>query len=67
MALIIANENGDWWEFDPKDVLYILDTKDLPKEEKKEYKKYGTMDDFLIWEYGRPVSQSKLLEGNKDA
>lgn len=62
MALIIANENGDWWGFDERDVLYILDTDDLPEEEKKNFDESGDMDDFLIWEYGKPVSQKKLLD-----
>lgn len=73
MALFIANENGDWWGFDPKDALYILDTDNLPEEIAKEWgylNEDGTpnedndpwADDSLIWEYGTPVLQGKLLE-----
>ena len=62
MALIIANENGDWWTFDPKDVLYILDTDTLPENEKDNWDNYEEMDDYLVWEFGKPVSQSKLLD-----
>ena len=62
MALVIGNENGDWWMFNPKDVLYILDTNNLPEEEKKNFNELGEMDNYLIWEYGKPVLQSKLLD-----
>lgn len=66
MALYIANENGDWWRFDERDVLYILDTDNLPEEVAKEWQDENGdvewVDDFLIWEYGRPVSQKKLLD-----
>lgn len=65
MALYIANENGDWWQFDERDVLYILDTDNLPEEVAKEWQDENGdvewVDDFLIWEYGKPVSQSKLI------
>ena len=70
MAMFIANENGDWWEFRPTDVLYILDTDDLPEDVAKEWgylNEDGTegdgdwADDSLIWEYGKAVPQSKLL------
>ena len=73
MALWIANENGDWWAFDPKDAFYILDTDDLPEEIAKEWgylNEDGTpnkdnddwADDSLIWEYGKTVLQGKLLD-----
>jgi hypothetical protein len=29
MAIFIANENGDWWEYQPGQVLYVLNTDDL--------------------------------------
>lgn len=66
MALFIANENGDWWEFRPGDNLYILDTDDLPEEVAKEWQDESTgefwADEQLIWEYGKDISQSKLLD-----
>ena len=32
MAIFIANENGDWWEYQPNSVMYVLDTDDLPED-----------------------------------
>ncbi len=73
MPVFIANENGDWWRFEPEDVLYILDTHNLPDEIAKEWgylNEDGTpnensenwADDSLIWEYGEPIPQSKLID-----
>ena len=73
MAMFIANENGDWWQFRPEDVLYILNTDDLPEEIAKEWgyldedgepnpDNENWADDSLIWEYGSMVSQAKLLD-----
>lgn len=62
MAIVIANENGDWWTFDPEDNLYILNTDDLPENEKDNWENYEEMDDSLIWEFGKPVPQGKLLK-----
>lgn len=73
MAVWIANENGDWWRFEGKDVLYILDTDTLPDSVAKEWgylNEDGTpnednddwADDSLIWEYGTAYPQSKLLD-----
>ena len=73
MAMFIANENGDWWHFRPEDVLYILNTDDLPEEVAKEWgyldengepnpDSENWADDSLIWEYGSIVSQAKLLD-----
>jgi hypothetical protein len=30
MSLYIANENGDWWEFNPNDVIYVMRPEDCP-------------------------------------
>ena len=71
--IFIANENGDWWQFRPEDVLYILNTDDLPEEIAKEWgyidengepnpDSENWADDSLIWEYGSMVSQAKLLD-----
>lgn len=66
MAVFIANENGDWWEFDKSASLFILDTDNLPEEVAKEWQDPTNgefwADESLIWEYGEPVSQSKLLD-----
>lgn len=66
MAMFIANENGDWWSFDPKNALYILDTDDLPEEVAEEWRdengEIDWTDEQTIWEYGKMVLQSKLLD-----
>lgn len=77
MAIYIANENGDWWEFNPEETIYVLDTDKITKEVKDiledEYS-YVEGDGFYsdgiedaIMEYGTPVKQGKLLERNKNA
>lgn len=73
MPKFIANENGDWWRFEPEDMLYILDTEHLPEEVAKEWGYLNEdgepdpncenwADDSLIWEYGEPIPQSKLID-----
>lgn len=32
----LANENGDWWEFHPDSVLYVLRASDIPDSETEE-------------------------------
>jgi len=66
MAIFIANQNGDWWEYDPKDVLYVLDTDDLPEEVAEEWREEDgriTWTDWdVVYEYGKTVSQSVVVE-----
>lgn len=66
MPMFIANENGDWWRFEPKDVLYILDTDELPEEVANDWKdengEIDWTDEQTIWEYGKSVPQSKLID-----
>ena len=65
MAIFIANENGDWWEYQPKSVMYVLDTDDLPEEIANEWRdedgEITWTDEQLVWEYGKMVSQDLLL------
>ena len=65
MAIFIANENGDWWEYQPKSVMYVLDTDDLPEEVAEEWRdedgEISWADEDLIQEYGKMVSQDLLL------
>ena len=65
MAIFIANENGDWWEYQPNSVMYVLDTDDLPEDVAKEWEdedgQITWTDEQTVWEYGKMVSQDKLL------
>ena len=60
-TLYIANENGDWWEFNPDDVLFVLRSSDLPDDvvadnniDIRDGQIYEAPDKFekLIWEHG---------------
>lgn len=65
MAIFIANENGDWWEYQPNSVMYVLDTDDLPEDVAKEWEdedgQITWTDEQTVWEYGKMVPQDKLL------
>ena len=65
MAIFIANENGDWWEYQPNSVMYVLDTDDLPEDVADEWRdedgEITWTDEQTVWEYGKMVSQDKLL------
>ncbi len=65
-TLYIANENGDWWEFNPDDVLFVLRASDLPGYEIEDHGIdirdgviYEAPDKFekLIWEHGTSVEE----------
>ena len=66
MAIFIANENGDWWQYEPGRSMFILDTDDLPEGVAKDWQdENGDIewtDEQTIWEYGKVVSQDKLLD-----
>lgn len=66
MAIFIANENGDWWRFETKRSLFVLDTDDLPEEVAKEWQdengEIDWTDESLIWEYGKEVPQDILVD-----
>jgi hypothetical protein len=72
MAIFIANENGDWWRFETKRSLFVLDTDDLPEEIAKEWgyldedgnpsDEGDWADESLIWEYGREVPQDIVVD-----
>lgn len=60
-SLYLANENGDWWEFNPNDVLFVLRSSDLPDDvvadnniDIRDGQIYEAPDKFekLIWEHG---------------
>lgn len=60
-TLYVANENGDWWEFNPDDVLFVLRSSDLPDDvvadnhiDIRDGQIYEAPDKFekLIWEHG---------------
>ncbi len=62
MSIFIANENGDWWEYKPGQVLYVLNTDDLSSnklaEIEEEWGKLDGSEDYPdklhkpIWMYG---------------
>jgi hypothetical protein len=53
MSLYIANENGDWWEFNPNDVLYIMRPEDCPVDESPDNDKFES----VIMENGTTVEE----------
>jgi len=53
MSLYIANENGDWWEFNPNDVIYIMRKEDCPADESPDNDKF----ERVIMENGTPVEE----------
>ena len=53
MSLYIANENGDWWEFNPNDVLYIMRPEDCPVDESPDNDKF----ERVIMENGTTVEE----------
>lgn len=64
MAIYIANENGDWWEYKPFSPLYVLDTDKLSPEHLAEIEEnWGPLNDGdlpdklekAIWHYGEVV------------
>jgi hypothetical protein len=66
MAIFIANENGDWWEYQPNRVIYVLDTDDLPASVAEEWDngsgEIEIIDENLAFEYGRRVDQDILVD-----
>jgi hypothetical protein len=71
MAILIANENGDWWEFQPGESLYILNTDELTAEMESEIlPNWGPLDgsedypdklEKLIWQHGYTVPTGNLF------
>ena len=59
--IYFANENGDYWQYDPKFAIYVLDTDSLPAgvsfDPETDYPDVDT-----IFEYGEPILQSKILD-----
>jgi len=53
MSLYIANENGDWWEFNPGDALYIMRPEDCPADESPDNDKF----EYVIMENGIEVQE----------
>ncbi len=65
MAIYLANENGDWWEYKPNQALWILNTDDLSAEQLQDItENWGPIDgsedlpeklERVIWKYGHPL------------
>ena len=53
MSLYIANENGDWWEFNPNDVMYVMRPEDCPVDESPDNDKF----EAVIMENGIEVKE----------
>ena len=80
-TLYIANENGDWWEFNPDDVLFVLRSSDLPDDvvadnnmDIRDGQIFEAPDKFekTVWEFGTPMEEMyadfiTLLEGDSSA
>lgn len=68
---MIANENGDWWEYKPGQQFYVLDTEEMdPADKAKAEEDWGPLDHYpdklerVIWEYGKVYPTSYLFEGD---
>ncbi len=66
MAIFIANENGDWWEYQQDGALWVLNTDDLNERQMAEIEeKWGPIDgsnldypdklERAIWQYGHQI------------
>lgn len=66
MTIYITNVNGDWWEYDSRDPLYILDTDDLSAVQLSEIidEHDGLENDKfenVIHEFGKPIYLTELI------
>lgn len=64
--IYIANVNGDWWSYDSRDPLYILDTDELSAVEMSEIidEHEGLENDKfedVIHEFGKPIYLTELI------
>lgn len=55
MTIFVANKNGDWWEYEPGETIYVLDTKDLDEMQKQEIATLGYMEGSLITDHGTKI------------
>lgn len=67
MAVYIANVNGDWWEYDSRQPLYILNTEELSQVQIDEINEehYGFENDKfenVIMDYGTAVYLTEVIE-----
>lgn len=76
--LYLANENGDWWEFNSDSVIYVMRASDIPADVVEDRELdirdgviYEAPDKFekTIWEFGTPMEEMHadfitLLEGD---
>ena len=77
-SLYLANENGDWWEFNPDSVIYVMRASDIRTDVAADRELdirdgviYEAPDKFekTIWEFGTPIEEMhtdfiNILEGD---
>jgi hypothetical protein len=66
MTIYISNVNGDWWEYDSRAPLYILDTDELNAVQLAEIEEehYGLENDKfeqVIMEFGKTVYLTEVI------
>jgi hypothetical protein len=80
-SLYLANENGDWWEFNSGSVLYVMRASDIPADvasdraiDIRDGQVFDAPDKFekTIWEFGTLIEELhadfiNILEGDTPA
>jgi hypothetical protein len=64
--IYLANVNGDWWSYDSRDPLYILDTDELNAVQMSEIVDEhdgfeGDKFENVIHEFGKPIYLTELI------
>lgn len=66
MTIYLTNINGDWWEYDSRHPLYVLDTDDLSAVQLSEIvDEHGGLEndkfEDVIHEFGKPIYLTELI------
>lgn len=51
--LYVANENGDWWVFNPQDVIYVMRPDQIPADASPDDDKF----EQVIMEHGTTIEE----------
>ena len=66
MMIYLANVNGDWWAYDSRDPLYVLNTDNLNAVQFAEIvDEHGGLEndkfENVIHEFGKPIYLTELI------
>lgn len=68
MAIYLMNENGDWWEYQPNQKLFVLNSENIPEEYLEELaipESWGfEPDEGMFEQFGTPITIDLPKEGN---